>query len=276
MGNAVSRAASSADDAVDDIKDSKVVRVLARSGYAAIGLVHVLIGVTALRLALGEKGDADQSGAVSQLASNPFSLALLWAGFIVCAVLALYLASEALMGWRFGASKHQVKNRLKAGGQAVVLAAAAIAFGGFALGQSSDSGQSSKKLSADLMSSTPGTVLLAAIGAGLMVAGVVFVVIGVRRGFEKHLRGQPSGTTGTAFIWLGVAGYCAKGVALAAVGLLIVVATVKHDPSKSGGLDEALKAFLAQSFGVWIVALIGIGLIAYGLFSVLRSRYQRL
>lgn len=274
-GNAGSRGPDSVEGAVDDAKDSHTVRVVARAGFVALGLIHLLIGIIALGIALGASGQADQSGAVGQLAATPGGVVLLWAGLVACGALALYMASDAVMGWSGGSSKPWM-NRLKAAGQAIVFAVVAVTFGSFALSRPSSSSEKSRSASADLMSSTPGTVLLVIIGMALLAAAGTYVFMGITRRYEKNLRGKPPGALGDAFTVLGVVGYCAKGVALGAVGLLILMATAAHDPSQQGGLDSALKAFLKQPFGGWVLGFVSIGLMAYGIYSLFRSRYQRL
>lgn len=45
---------------------------LVRLGFAASGLIHILIGYLAIRVAAGGAGnEADQSGALAQVASTP-------------------------------------------------------------------------------------------------------------------------------------------------------------------------------------------------------------
>ena len=274
--SAVSQSADSVGNAVDEAKESRTVRVVARSGFVALGLIHILIGSIALEVALGASGgQADESGAVAQLAATPGGVVLLWAGLIASGALALYMATNAVMGWSGGSSKPWL-NRLKAAGLAVVFAVVAVTFGSFALSRPSNSSEKSRSASADLMSSAPGTVLLVVIGVALLAAAGTYIFLGISRKYEKNLRGKPSGVLGDAFTVFGVVGYCAKGVALGAVGLLILIATAAHDPSQQGGLDAALKAFLKQPFGGLVLGFVSVGLIAYGVYSLVRSRYQRL
>ncbi|MEZ2391255.1 DUF1206 domain-containing protein [bacterium RCC_150] len=249
---------------------------MARAGFVAIGLVHFLVGAISLQIALGQPGQADQAGAIAQVAATPGGGVLLWAGLITCAALALYLASDAVMGWSGRSKAKKYEKRLRSAGQAVVFAVVAVTFGSFALGHPGNSSEKSRSATADLMSSTAGTILLVVIGAVLLGAAATYIFLGVTRKYEKSLRGRPTGLPGDVFTVLGVFGYCAKGVALGAVGLLILVATSVHDPSQQGGLDAALKAFLDQPFGSWVVGGIGLGLMAYGIFSLFRSRYQEM
>ncbi|PWF80010.1 DUF1206 domain-containing protein [Kocuria rosea] len=270
------RQATRAADAADDATDSRGFVLAARAGYVAAGLLHVMIGVIALRVATGGSGSADQSGAVAALAGSPGGTVLLWACFLGCAALAVFLFSEIFFGATQRSDRDRLKHRVKMGGQAVVYGAIGAVFGTYALGGTSDSSGSTQSLSARLMAHPAGTVLLIAVGLGLVVAGAFFVHRGVTRSFRENLKSLPPGTAGRAVMWLGTAGYAAKGVALAVLGVLVVVATVRSDPEQSSGLDGALKALQEQPFGAWILGAVALGLICYGVFMVVRARYQRM
>ncbi|PAU90525.1 hypothetical protein CK505_10050 [Kocuria sp. WN036] len=272
----VGRQATRAADAADDATDSRGFVLAARAGYVAAGLLHVMIGVIALRVATGGSGSADQSGAVAALAGSPGGTVLLWACFLGCAALAVFLFSEIFFGATQRSDRDRLKHRVKMGGQAVVYGAIGAVFGTYALGGTSDSSGSTQSLSARLMAHPAGTVLLIAVGLGLVVAGAFFVHRGVTRSFRENLKSLPPGTAGRGVMWLGTAGYAAKGVALAVLGVLVVVATVRSDPEQSSGLDGALKALQEQPFGAWILGAVALGLICYGVFMVVRARYQRM
>ena len=272
----VGRQATRAANAADDATDSRGFVLAARAGYVAAGLLHVMIGVIALRVATGGSGSADQSGAVAALAGSPGGTVLLWACFLGCAALAVFLFSEIFFGATQRSDRDRLKHRVKMGGQAVVYGAIGAVFGTYALGGTSDSSGSTQSLSARLMAHPAGTVLLIVVGLGLVVAGAFFVHRGVTRSFRENLKSLPPGTAGRAVMWLGTAGYAAKGVALAVLGVLVVVATVRSDPEQSSGLDGALKALQEQPFGAWILGAVALGLICYGVFMVVRARYQRM
>jgi type IV secretory pathway VirB2 component (pilin) len=71
-------------------------------------------------------------------------------------------------------------------------------------------------------------------------------------------------------------GYIAKGIALGVVAILIGVAALTHDASKSTGLDGALKALADLPLGMFALVLVGIGLVAYGLYCFVRARRAHL
>jgi hypothetical protein len=70
-------------------------------------------------------------------------------------------------------------------------------------------------------------------------------------------------------------GFVAKGVAIALIGVLVVVAAVRFRPDEAAGLDVALKTLAAQPFGPYLLVVVALGLAAYGVFCVFDARYHR-
>ena len=120
-----------------------------------------------------------------------------------------------------------------------------------------------------------GDIVLGLVGLGVAAGGVAFVVMGVMRSFENKMS-IPKDGVGPFVTTLGVVGYIAKGVALAIVGVLLVVAAVTSDASQAGGLDDAFDTLHGLFLGPVLVGLVGAGFVAYGLFLFFRARYARL
>lgn len=262
-------------DGAEEATDSKPFILAARAGYVAAGLLHILIGIIAVRVAAGGSGSADQNGAMASLAGTPGGGILLWACFIGCSALALFLLSEVIFPPKRISGKDKLKFRLKDGAKAVVYAAIGIAFARYAMGESGSS-SSTQSTSAALMANPAGVTLLLAVGAGIFVVAGYFIYRGATGKFEDNLNGKPSGSAGRAVTMLGTVGYVAKGIALGVLGLLLIIATVKNNPEESTGLDGALKSLQEQPFGIWILGAVALGLIAYGLYMIVRARYQRM
>lgn len=74
---------------------------------------------------------------------------------------------------------------------------------------------------------------------------------------------------------LGMAGYVAKGVAYGIAGLLVIVAAVNYDPEKARGLDAALHTLREQSYGMFLLTLVALGIAAFGVYCFLQSRYRK-
>ncbi|RFA23383.1 DUF1206 domain-containing protein [Subtercola boreus] len=261
--------------AAADAENSRTFQVLARLGYAVNGLLHVLIGVIALSVVVGGGGgEADQSGALSQLASNPAGVALLW--LIVVGLFALGLW-QIVAGFQVRRSdpKKAWGKRVSEFGKALAYLAVGVTALTFALGGSKSSSGSSQGASATALATPGGVFAVVAVGLVVFGIGVFFIVRGISRRFTKDLR-MPAGTAGRIVVVLGTVGYIAKGIALAVVGALFVVAAATFDASKATGLDGALKALAALPFGAVILIVIGIGLIAYGAYLGARARWGRL
>lgn len=274
----MSPSAASASRIARDAKNSPVLTALARTGYAVNGILHLLIGGIAIGVAAGGGagggGEADNSGALGDLASAPGGVFVLWVVFVGLAALGLWQVLSAALMRDPDVKKRAAHITTELGKAVAYLAVAATAFT-FARGGSSNSAGSSKSLSAALLSNPGGVFVLIVVGLGVLAIGVVFVVLGVRQSFAKNIR-VPGGTVGKVVLALGVAGYVAKGIAVGVVGILFIVAAATANPSKASGLDGAVKSLLTLPFGVVILVAVGIGVIAYGLYCFARARLAKL
>jgi hypothetical protein len=99
--------------------------------------------------------------------------------------------------------------------------------------------------------------------------------MGVRRSFRDKVR-LPDGRGGGALTLLGVSGFLAKGVALAIVGVLLIIAAIRVEPDTAGGLDGAVAALVALPAGPLLACIVGAGFLAYGVFTIFRAKYARL
>jgi Domain of Unknown Function (DUF1206) len=63
---------------------------------------------------------------------------------------------------------------------------------------------------------------------------------------------------------------------LAGAGLLVIVAALQADPSKSTGLDAAVKTLGQAPFGKFLLVVAAVGIAAFAFYSVVRSRYGRM
>jgi len=267
-------AKASARRAARSVESSPVVRGLARGGYAANGVVHLLIGILVLTLAFGGTGEADQSGALRAIAGAPLGVVVLWLIAVLLCGLALYHLIEGFV-LRDQTPAKTWGRRISEWGQAVIFAALGVVAGSVALGARTDANESAEGASRDVLTLPGGALLLGLVGLGIAAGGVAFVVMGVLRSFEKKMS-IPSGGVGPFVKALGIAGYIAKGVALAIVGVLLVVAAVTADASQAGGLDDAFDKLRSLFLGPLLVGLVGVGFIAYGVFLFFRARFARL
>ena len=92
-------ATGDAADAGERVQDSTTVEHGVRLGFVAYGLVYLVVAFLAIRLALGDReGNASSSGALKELAQQPFGAVLLWLVVAGMAVLVLWRLLEATLG----------------------------------------------------------------------------------------------------------------------------------------------------------------------------------
>src|SRR5512133_3221698 len=93
--------ATKAGSKAEQVGDSASLEGLARVGWVAYGVVHLLIGGLALQIAWGAASkSADTSGALRTLADQPFGKILLCVVAVGLVALALWQASEVIWGYR--------------------------------------------------------------------------------------------------------------------------------------------------------------------------------
>lgn len=251
--------------------------VLARTGFAVMALLHVLIGAIALQVALGGYGEAETSGAIGPLArAEPFGPVLMWAGCVACAALAVWQLAEATVRMRREKMRARVAKAISSGSLFVIYGSVALTFASFARGRGRDSGESISSFSRTVLNSAAGIPALAGVGALILGIGAYFIYKGSARRFRPELRYFEDTRRGRVLNALGVVGHIAKGVALVLVGLLFAAAAFNHRPQDSTGLDGSLRTLLQYPVGVPVILVIAVGLICYGVFALVRARWGRM
>lgn len=254
----------------------------ARLGYAAKGIVYGIIGTLAARAALGQGGaTTDRNGAIQAIYQQPF-------GKFLLAVVAAGLFGYALWSWIQAAldtegKGHDAKGIVERAGYAVVgISYAGLAFA--ALQLVLHKGSSAKSSDASAQDWTA-RLLHAPFGVALVVVvGLVVLVLALRQAnyaytasFQQRLDLHSlSAQARAGVIVLGRWGMAALGVVFAVVGIFLIVAALRHDPSQAKGLGGALQTLAGQPFGQLLLGLVAVGLIAYGAYALVEARYRRM
>ncbi|MFI2790700.1 DUF1206 domain-containing protein [Kitasatospora sp. NPDC018614] len=252
-------------------------RSAGRVGFTARGVVYVVVGYLALRIALGRGGsdEADRQGALQQIADQPFGRALLWllaAGF---ACMALWRAVATTTG-RQGNGK--AGSRLLSAGRAVFYASVSWGTAAFAAGAgaASDSDRASKDWTATVLGLPGGDVLVGAAGVVLTGIGIGIAVRAFLRTFLRKLdTGAMGPRTRGAVTVGGIAGNAARGAVFAGVGAFVVAAAVRFDPDQAKGVDDTLRSFAATPAGPGLLTATAVGLLLFGAFSFASARWRR-
>ncbi|WP_031079895.1 DUF1206 domain-containing protein [Streptomyces sp. NRRL S-118] len=259
---------------------SSALGMAARWGLAARGVLYVLIGLIALRIASGDGGgQADRGGALAELAARPMGSVLLWALGAGLIGMAVWRLSEAVFG-AAGADGRKARKRLLSGARCVFYAFVAYSVLAFAAGESgsgSGSGdQQSRDVTARALELPGGQWIVGLAGAGIVVAGVWVAVRAVLRKYRKHLKLGAMSRKARQFTDVtGVGGGVARGAVFAVVGVFFVRAAVTYRPNEAKGLDDALRTVAETPAGPGLLGLVAAGMALFGLFSFAMARWRR-
>ncbi|MBT2411450.1 DUF1206 domain-containing protein [Streptomyces sp. ISL-12] len=260
--------------------DGTVAEGAARAGLTARGVIYLLVGTLALRIAFGDgTEEADRSGALEALADQPFGSVLLWALGIGLVGMALWRLSEAVFG-AVGPDGRTAKKRLAATARCGFYAFVAYSVLAFAVnprnGSGGSSDQQSRDVTARVLQMPGGQWLVGIAGAGIVVAGVVIGVQAARRGYRKKLKASELAPWSRRLVDVtGVAGGVARGLVFAVAGAFAVRAAVDYEPGRAKGLDDTLRSFAETPLGPMLLACVAAGLVLFGVFSFALARWRR-
>ncbi|WP_262283772.1 DUF1206 domain-containing protein [Micromonospora sp. MA102] len=257
--------------------NSRWLELLTRAGFIGYGIVHLLFAWLAVQIAFGKSGEeGNQNGALRTLGAQPLGKFLLVAIAIGLFAMAIWQAFEAVIGHRFLRGKEKLFERIASVVRVIVF----VWLGWTAVkvfqDASSNAADQQQQFTEKLMASEGGRWLVGLAGLVLAAVGIGMVIYGLKKKFERNLKtGEMSPKTHTLTRRLGMAGYAARGAVFAIAGVLIVTAAVKYDPEKARGLDAALRTLRDQSYGPVLLALMALGIAAFGIYCFLQSRYRR-
>lgn len=247
----------------------------ARLGYAARGVVYVLVGGLALLAALGRGGETgDTKDALKATLSAP-------GGWVLLAALAVGLVAFAL--WRgFQAAVDPDHGKLDAKSvarrvgflfSAGTYALLAVAAARLALGNGGGGGSDTDSWTAWLMGQPFGRWLVGLLGAAVIGVGVFMIVKAWRRKYENKLDlARPLMQKLRPVCRFGIA---ARGAVFFVIGGFFVYAAYAYDPSKAGGLKEVFGEVRGQPFGQILLGVLAAGLFSFGVYGLVQARYRR-
>jgi hypothetical protein len=254
---------------------------LARFGQLAHGVVYGVVGYLAARAAAGTGGTTtDTNGALGWVVQAPFGKVLLVVLAVGLVGYAMYRLVQA--GWDTE-NKGSDFNGLRARGAyafiGLVHIGLALSATGLAAGRGGGSGSddTTRDLTARLLAAPLGQFLVAAVGLGVLgVAGFQLYAAWTAR-FRRRLDLGGLGPSGEHWVVrLGQAGYAARGVIFAIIGLFLILAGLRAEPGEARGLGGALAALAEQPFGPYLLGIVAAGFVAYGTYAGLEARYRRI
>jgi Domain of Unknown Function (DUF1206) len=250
---------------------------LARAGFVARGLIYGIIGVLAVKLAVGAGGKTtNQQGALETIAHQPFGRLLLILVAVGLAGYAFWRIVRALLG-------HGPEDS-DGGLDRVAGFASGVVYTGFCtiavkilLGSSGGSSGGAQKTTAGVFGWPAGTWLVGVAGAVFVGVGLYQGYRGISKDFLKDSKTEEMSRRVKRWIeWIGTFGHLARMVVFGLVGVFLVKAAIDFNPNKAIGLDGALAKLAHHSYGPFLLGIVAAGLIAFAFYSISDARYRRI
>jgi hypothetical protein len=248
----------------EDVAQRPQFEWLARAGLVARGVVYAIIGVLAVKLALGDGGKTtNQKGALETIVQQPFGKVLLILTAVGLAGYAIWRLVRAAIGHGPEASD-DTKERVAGFASGIAYAALCVTAVSILVG------------SGGVLEWPGGQILVA-------IAGLIMIGVGLEQGYkgfkkkflEKSKTEQMSESVEKAFTALGVFGHLARMVVFAMIGYFLVRAAIDYDPDKAMGVDGALSKLGQASYGPALLGIVAAGLVGFAAYSVADARYRR-
>lgn len=258
---------------------SQAVRVMYRLGYAAKGLVFLIIGVMALMLSLGMGGQlSDPTDALRVIHRQPFGQSL------------LLLMGVSLLGfvfWRIAQAIFNVEhnprtpmNTVKRIGYALsglaYLSLSVLAIRGFMDGRVQQKSEGSMALTAKALEMPVGPALVMLAGAIIIGVGIVHAYLGLSKRFMKvYEQGSMTEKEREIVTTSGMIGLPARGFTFGIIGYFFIRAGMHANASETKNTKGVMEHILSLPFGEIILLVIATGFICYAVYCFAAARFRR-
>jgi hypothetical protein len=261
---------------------------IGRAGWFAKGVVYVIAGYLVLAVAAQASGwstnppaaadaEASPTGAIKTVAGSSGGTALLWLLALGMLLYAAWRVVSALLpgGTDADAWVHRVGYLVSA----VIYTTFAIS--AIALARDANDVQNGNAkvtdISASIMTHSAGRLVIGVVGVIVIAVGLYRIFKGVTIDVADEL--DMSGMSPARVMWtkrLGAVGEVGRGIGIGLVGFFMVRSAMTYDANQATGLDGALRRLAIESWGVVVVAIVGIGFAAYGIFCLATFTHRRL
>ena len=240
---------------------------LVRVGYFSRAILYSVLGLIALTSA----GRISQgtNGIFAAIHEFPGGIVILWLMVVGLLAYAAFRACSPLFDIQNeGSDKKGWAARIGHGGSAIGHLALAYSAYKFATSNAGGSGNGAQEAASGILSVTLGGFVLALLGLGFIAAALFQAKKGISGEFMNRISaGAPSTTR-----WIGGAGYAARAIVFVVIGWsLIGSGLLSGGSDQVKTLGEAVASLSDDGF--WFT-LVAVGMLAFGLFSLILARYR--
>ncbi|MCA1556810.1 MAG: DUF1206 domain-containing protein, partial [Acidobacteria bacterium] len=234
-GSAIEEVKDAADEVAEKVGKHPWTEQLARIGYAAKGIVYIVVGALAVLTALGFGGKAKGTqGAMSSIARQPF-------GKVLLSIVAIGLVAYVI--WHFvqavtdaddkGTKAKGIALRLGYAGSGFIYAGLALSAARIVFGANDDGKPSAaKSWTASVLKFPFGHWLVVLAGLGVIGYGFYQCYKGYKAKFRKRLKEGEMSERGIRWATRsGRVGFIARGIVFLIVGGFLIQAALSYDSS---------------------------------------------
>ncbi|MGH4138379.1 DUF1206 domain-containing protein [Clostridium sp.] len=257
---------------------------MARVGFATRGLIFFVMGILALLLAFGRGGKTtDQQGAIAMIGKQPEGKVLLWLiliGLICYSSWALIQVIinpfnkendtkgiSARLGYLFGAVSYSF----------LAIPTYALLTGGSKPVHVGKQAAKTQNYVSKILDMPFGQWMI-------LIVAIIVISVGI---FQISKAFMPLFGSQLDLIklniyqlkWVkgfGMFGTISRGFVITLVGIFLVIAAYTSDSNNAKGFDSALMSLLNQPYGRWLIGIIALGLMSFGIYDLLIAMFFRL
>ena len=254
---------------------NRAVTWLARSGYAARGAVYVIVGFFAISAALGAGQAVDSEGAMRKILGESFGEVLL---------LIISLGLFSFSAWRLTQAIGDTDGHggdakgllIRAGliGSAVVHGLLALFALSLLITLPDSANEGGKDSLQRMLGWEYANLLVQAMALVPLGVGLAHLIKAWRANFQRYFHADER-----IMRWvrpISRIGLLTRGCAFLIIAALLFSSAHNYQPTDPPGLKQVLQALQSMPAGTWLLLTIGLGLLAFALYSLAEARWRRI
>ncbi len=257
------------------------LKPIAQAGLVAKGIVYSLFGILTFMAAFHMNGKSVRHTDKDDVFSFVYEQT---GGQIMLGIIALGLLCYCM--WRMiqalsdtedkGSHLKGILNRLRYVLSGLVYGSLALHVIKLLFLYTRDSGDGKQTMARTLMNQPFGQWLVGMAALILLGIGVYQIYYGLSNHYKKHVEKIGRSSNPMVLLAAGKIGFIARGIVWVLIAWLFFKAAWHANSSEAGDSSKAFSYLQSIAFGSYLLAIMGIGLLCYGIFNFIRMRYENL
>jgi len=253
------------------------IEKIARTGLIAKGVVYVILGILGFMAAFEIGGQSNSAtnksgvfGSIKDFPGGVFVLGLLAAGLVCYSV---------WRGVQTFSSNNNVdikwSKRVRYFFSGLVYLSLAFTASQMIFRSHSEKGDKNQYWVSQILDKSFGQWFIGLGALALAGVGIYQIYYGLSGKYKKHVQQLNLHSRGSSLLLRsGKIGYLSRGIVWLILSYLMLQAALHNNSSEAGDTGKAFSFIESSSYGSYLLAALGIGLISYGVFNFIRARYE--